>query len=75
MRTREQRLVDVARRASRFFRTPGYLRGPQEDIMLARELAGILEHCDDVEPIHDTDRIEWRQRQEFESAMPDVRRA
>lgn len=75
MRTREQRLVDVARRASRFFRTPGYLRGPQEDILLGRELQDVLAACDDVEPIHDADRVEWQQRQEFESALVNVRRA
>jgi hypothetical protein len=74
MSTREERLVDVARRASRFFRTPGYLRGPHEDLLLARELASVLDGCDDIEPTHDADRAEWKQRQEFAASMVNVRR-
>jgi len=62
---RVKQLVNVARDARRYLRNAAAgngRNGLNDDVLLNRSLARVLELFDDFEPCHDEDRREWLRR-------------
>ncbi len=72
MTERELRLLDVARDAMRFL---DYKTSHSEArILIGRHLHNVLLEYDDIEPLNDADKIEWRKRREATVLAGDPRR-